>query len=66
MLTKQAPPGQFRVVGRDTPSDPGWLQGDYPTVGEAKGIAEERNGRNCIRFSVYDDQGDCVYKPNEI
>lgn len=53
---KKAPTGQFRVIGQDDPRDTGWKKGDYPTLSEAKRVAKQ----SAIRFSVYDDKGQCV------
>lgn len=57
---RKAPKGLFRVVGKDSPTDEGWKQGDYPTLTEAKQIAQ-RSGHVHIKFRVYNDAGECVH-----
>jgi len=59
-VTKKAPPGQFRVIGKDDPRDQGWLKNDYPNAQQAKQAAKN-DERSFIRFQVFNDQGECIH-----
>ena len=58
-MDKKAPIGQFRVIGRDSPQDEGWLKGDYPSLEQARKIATQNNGSS-VRYRIYDEQGECI------
>jgi len=59
-METKAPKGKFRVIGRDGPKDTGWKKGDYDTEELAINAAPNTPS---VRFCVYDDEGNCVYKP---
>lgn len=64
-MNKQAPEGQFRVIGRDDSTDSGWMKGDYPDIEEAKRATVVVGKSSFVRFQIYDDTGECVHRENQ-
>ena len=62
-ISKVAPKGRFRVIGIDSSSDPGWRQGDYRSLLQAK---KESKGNGSIHFRIYNDRGECVHSDRDI
>ena len=64
-MQKQAPKGQYRVIGLDpidtltSPSGPLWK--DCETLEEARDLAN-RNGESYLWVYVYDDVGALLYE----
>jgi len=58
-LEKKAPPGHFRVIGKDNSSDQGWMKGDYTDIDKARKAIE--CGSGFVMFQIYDDIGECVH-----
>jgi hypothetical protein len=59
-ISKVAPEGQFRVIGKDSPQDRGWVKGDYPDHEKAR-LAAQTTERSFVRFKVFNDKGECVH-----
>lgn len=55
-FSRNAPQGQFRVIGVDTFDGGDWVQGDFPTLESALACAREKGGE-MTKMHVYDDTG---------
>lgn len=53
--------GKYRVVGVDTFDGTDWVQGDFPTLEEAKECANKHGGVMC-KMHVYDPEGRHVHE----
>lgn len=61
LFTREPTKGEFRVVGLDTFDGTDWVRGDYPTLDEAKDIAETECAKTGFqKYFVYDKEGKCV------
>ena len=66
MFSRCAPPGKFRVVSVDTFDADDWMEGDFPTIDEARAAAAVAAKQHSFMVAyVYDSEGRNVSEANE-
>ncbi len=57
-FSRKAPTGKFRVIGVDTFDGDDWVEGDFPSLGEALAhVRAQTSGKQMLMMHVYDEHG---------
>ena len=61
-FSRKPPKGKFRIIGVDTFDGTDWHDKDVDTLQEARDYCTEKvNGRQMLKYHVYDDRGNNIY-----